>query len=48
MHYIFHDRGERETLKPLSWTRPVADLRVGIVTLREKWSLRSPGSTFSY
>jgi UDP-N-acetylglucosamine diphosphorylase/glucosamine-1-phosphate N-acetyltransferase len=48
MHYIFHDRGERETLKPLSWTRPVADLRVGVTTLREKWSLRSPGSTFSY
>lgn len=48
MHYIFHDRGERETLKPLTWTRPVADLRVGIRTLREKWSLRSPGSSFSY
>ena len=48
MHYIFHDRGERETLKPLTWTRPVADLRVGVTTLREKWSLRSPGSTFSY
>lgn len=48
MHYIFHDRGERETLKPLSWTRPVADLRVGVTTLREKWSLRSPGSTLSY
>jgi UDP-N-acetylglucosamine diphosphorylase/glucosamine-1-phosphate N-acetyltransferase len=48
MHYIFHDHGERETLKPLSWTRPVADLRVGITTLREKWSMRSPGSTFSY
>lgn len=48
MHYIFHDRGERETLKPLTWTRPVADLRVGITTLREKWSLRSPGSSFSY
>ena len=48
MHYIFHDRGERETLKPLSWTRPVADQRVGVTTLREKWSLRSPGSTFSY
>jgi UDP-N-acetylglucosamine diphosphorylase/glucosamine-1-phosphate N-acetyltransferase len=48
MHYIFHDRGERETLKPLTWTRPVADLRVGILTLSEKWSLRSPGSSFSY
>ena len=48
MHYIFHDGSERETLKPLTWTRPVADLRVGILTLREKWSLRSPGSSFSY
>ncbi|MFZ9190885.1 MAG: putative sugar nucleotidyl transferase, partial [Schleiferiaceae bacterium] len=48
MHYIFHDGSEHESLKPLTWTRPVADLRVGILTLREKWSLRSPGSSFSY
>ena len=48
MHYIFHDGDERETLKPLTWTRPVADLRLGIITLREKWLLRLPKSSFSY
>ena len=48
MHYIFHDGKERETLKPLTWTRPVADLRLGILTLREKWLLRLPKSSFSY
>ena len=27
------------TLKPLTYTRPVADLRVGIYTVKEKWEL---------
>ncbi|TND08958.1 MAG: putative sugar phosphate nucleotidyl transferase [Bacteroidetes bacterium] len=30
---------ERENLLPLTWTRPVADIRVGILTIREKWAL---------
>lgn len=28
---------ERETLKPLTYTRPTAELRLGIRTLKEKW-----------
>ncbi|MFK7798421.1 MAG: GlmU family protein [Aureispira sp.] len=28
---------ERETLKPLTYTRPTAELRLGIHTLKEKW-----------
>ncbi len=28
-------------LRPLSWTRPVAEFRVGILTLREKWERRT-------
>jgi len=27
----------RENLKPLTFTRPVAELRIGILTIREKW-----------
>lgn len=27
----------REKLKPLTFTRPVAELRIGILTIREKW-----------
>ena len=27
----------RENLLPITFTRPVADLRVGILTIREKW-----------
>jgi UDP-N-acetylglucosamine diphosphorylase/glucosamine-1-phosphate N-acetyltransferase len=32
---LFDDN--RENLKPLSFTRPVADLRIGILTIKEKW-----------
>jgi len=31
------DDGAWESLRPLSFTRPVADLRVGILTIAEKW-----------
>lgn len=34
-------------LLPLAFTRPVADIRVGILTLREKWERLLPGS-YSY
>ncbi len=37
----------RENLKPLTLTRPIANLRVGIVTLQEKWGYFFDG-TFSY
>lgn len=36
-----------ENLLPLSYTRPVADFRVGIMTIREKWELYLPGN-YSY
>ncbi len=32
---LFDDN--RENLKPLTFTRPVAELRIGILTIREKW-----------
>lgn len=37
----------RNNLLPLTFTRPVADLRIGILTLREKWEMLLPG-VYSY
>ena len=48
MDLVFHDGPEFATLKPLTWTRPVADLRVGILTISEKWSRRLASTTFSF
>lgn len=36
---LFDDPLFRNQLKPLTLTRPVADLRVGILTIAEKWEL---------
>lgn len=36
------------TLRPLTFTRPVADLRVGILTLAEKWAKHLGASAFGY
>ncbi|WP_338730985.1 GlmU family protein [Mangrovimonas cancribranchiae] len=37
MNYILFDGPSRNNLLPFTYTRPVADLRVGILTIREKW-----------
>ena len=37
MNYILFDGPVRTALLPLTFTRPVADIRVGILTIREKW-----------
>ena len=37
MNYILFDGPYRDHLLPLTYTRPVADLRIGIMTIREKW-----------
>src|ERR1041385_2848048 len=38
MNYIlFDEKVTRENLKPFTFTRPVADIRIGILTIREKW-----------
>ncbi len=37
MNYILTDGNKREALLPFTFTRPVADIRMGILTLREKW-----------
>jgi UDP-N-acetylglucosamine diphosphorylase/glucosamine-1-phosphate N-acetyltransferase len=37
MNYILFDDSARQSLLPLTFTRPVADIRFGILTIREKW-----------
>ena len=39
MNYILFDGPNREALLPFTFTRPVADIRIGILTIREKWEL---------
>ncbi|MCK0109312.1 GlmU family protein [Flavobacteriaceae bacterium S0825] len=37
MNYILFDGPSRNKLLPFTYTRPVADIRIGILTIREKW-----------
>jgi len=37
MNYILFDSEARENLLPFAHTRPVADIRCGILTMRERW-----------
>jgi UDP-N-acetylglucosamine diphosphorylase/glucosamine-1-phosphate N-acetyltransferase len=38
MSIILFDDNAHQTLLPLTYTRPVADLRIGILTIAEKWA----------
>lgn len=40
---ILFDNDARERLLPLTYTRPVCELRVGILTIREKWEKHLDG-----
>ncbi|MGB5171431.1 MAG: GlmU family protein [Eudoraea sp.] len=37
MNYILFDDDARASLLPFTFTRPVAEIRIGILTIREKW-----------
>lgn len=37
MNYILFDDSSRNNLLPLTLVRPIADIRIGILTIREKW-----------
>jgi UDP-N-acetylglucosamine diphosphorylase/glucosamine-1-phosphate N-acetyltransferase len=37
MHIILFDTDLREALLPFTYTRPVCELRIGVLTIREKW-----------
>ena len=39
MNYILFDGPSRNALLPFTYTRPVADIRIGILTIRKKWEL---------
>ena len=48
MNYILIDNDEtRANLLPMTYTRPVSELRIGALTLREKWQRMLPGH-YSY
>jgi len=49
MNYILFDGTVRNSLLPFTYTKPVADIRVGILTIREKWEkyLGFTSSTFT-
>ena len=45
MNYILFDGEVRNALLPFTFTRPVADVRIGILTIREKWEAYLEKST---
>jgi len=48
LNIILHDiDGVRENLRPLTFTRPAAGIRCGILTIAEKWAALLPGH-YSY
>jgi UDP-N-acetylglucosamine diphosphorylase/glucosamine-1-phosphate N-acetyltransferase len=49
MNFILFDNFRRSNLFPLTYLRPVADIRIGILTIREKWEryLGQPTSTLT-
>ncbi|MFO7670870.1 MAG: GlmU family protein [Bacteroidales bacterium] len=48
MQLILFDDHSWENLLPLTFTRPVADLRVGILTIAEKWAKHLESTTPAY
>lgn len=46
--YLFDTKDLHENLRPLSFTRPVAEFRLGILTLKEKWERTFPGDYHCY
>jgi UDP-N-acetylglucosamine diphosphorylase/glucosamine-1-phosphate N-acetyltransferase len=47
MSYILFDDSTRIDLLPLTFTRPVAEIRIGILTIREKWERYLKSTTSS-
>src|SRR6478609_2733225 len=45
MNYILFDGPARNALLPFTFTRPVADILVGIMTIRQKWEKRLGSTT---
>ncbi|HYX08833.1 MAG TPA: putative sugar nucleotidyl transferase, partial [Bacteroidales bacterium] len=47
MNYILFDNKAWDNLLPLTFTRPVSEIRVGILTIKEKWE-KYLNSSLSY
>lgn len=48
MGIILFDDNAHQTLLPLTYTRPVADMRIGILTIAEKWARHLNANTSFY
>ncbi|MBK8506883.1 MAG: hypothetical protein IPL46_34735 [Saprospiraceae bacterium] len=48
MHIILFDTDLREALLPFTYTRPVCELRIGVLTIREKWQRMLAATSVSY
>ncbi|MBK8548713.1 MAG: glucose-1-phosphate thymidylyltransferase [Saprospiraceae bacterium] len=46
-HIIFYDSKKGNYLLPLTYTRPVSEIRIGLLTIREKWMTEMKGN-YSY
>lgn len=44
---LFDEPATKKKLLPFSYTRPISDIRIGILTIKEKWEKLLPG-TYSY
>lgn len=45
---LFDDKDKWTDLLPIVYTRPISDIRLGILTIKEKWQKYFPDSGFSY
>ena len=45
---LFDDKDTWTDLLPIVYTRPIADIRIGILTIKEKWQKYFPEHRFSY
>ena len=45
MNYILFDGPSRNALLPFTFTRPVADILIGIMTIRQKWEMHLSSTT---
>ncbi len=48
MKIVFFDNTSFKKLLPLTYTRPAADLRIGILKISEKWEMDLAGNTAGY
>jgi UDP-N-acetylglucosamine diphosphorylase/glucosamine-1-phosphate N-acetyltransferase len=48
MNIVLFDNEHRVDLLPLTFTRPQADIRIGILTIRQKWEKRLQAETSTY